>query len=682
MSMNTGGRKVFNAKAPDKGSFPLDHYAIVFTMAQDRLNTEFPMAAEKDKTTEALKTNKPSTTTTERITSTKERTTTSRPTIVPPTRPQGCFYEGTVYPLNSDISRFDDGGNRCHGAYCDDSGQVVMWDGRNCGPSTASMTTTPLTPPYYRTERVVKEGTTRRYMSIFRDPITEYHNDPTEETTIDPTTIRITTPPPIRTHYMATIKFHHEIQNPPCTHPPTYPPTTYPPTAIRHGCYHNGKWYRPGSDISRGFDGRNTCYGAYCDQSGQVIMWDDFRCRTTTPPFITRRPRPYTTKYRTTRPFLPTMTRRFARTTWRPVRYTMRYRTVPVTHPPTTYPPTTYPPTAIRHGCYLDGKWYRPGSDISSGFDGRNWCYGQYCDYRGQVLIWDNFHCSTTTPFTTRRPRPYTTKYRTTRRPFLPTMMRRFSTWRPFRSTMRYRTLPFTHPPTTIRYGCYHDGKWHRPGSDISRGFDGRNWCYGAYCDRRGQVIMWDDWRCSTTSQPTTTPPPPTTAPPSKPTRHCYYRGSWHASNSNIFESSNGNGWCYGRRCSDDGQIVLWDNFSCDKNHGVQVATGGCWYGGHLYPYDAELFRKDRSRCYGGVCQLNGAIDGWKRMGCHKEKQFLGGRLRPSWCKYRGELYPRGSIIFSKSLHKKRGFGWCVGAKCGKNGRIIAWGPQWAPGQC
>ncbi|KXJ28531.1 cytochrome c oxidase assembly protein COX19 [Exaiptasia diaphana] len=25
MAMNTGGRKVFNAKPPDKGSFPLDH---------------------------------------------------------------------------------------------------------------------------------------------------------------------------------------------------------------------------------------------------------------------------------------------------------------------------------------------------------------------------------------------------------------------------------------------------------------------------------------------------------------------------------------------------------------------------------------------------------------------------------------------------------------------------------
>lgn len=25
MAMNTGGRKIFNAKPPDKGSFPLDH---------------------------------------------------------------------------------------------------------------------------------------------------------------------------------------------------------------------------------------------------------------------------------------------------------------------------------------------------------------------------------------------------------------------------------------------------------------------------------------------------------------------------------------------------------------------------------------------------------------------------------------------------------------------------------
>jgi hypothetical protein len=27
--MNTGGRKIFKAKAPDKGSFPLDHDGMV-----------------------------------------------------------------------------------------------------------------------------------------------------------------------------------------------------------------------------------------------------------------------------------------------------------------------------------------------------------------------------------------------------------------------------------------------------------------------------------------------------------------------------------------------------------------------------------------------------------------------------------------------------------------------------
>jgi hypothetical protein len=45
-------------------------------------------------------------------------------------------------------------------------------------------------------------------------------------------------------------------------------------------------------------------------------------------------------------------------------------------------------------------------------------------------------------------------------------------------------------------------------------------------------------------------------------------------------------------------------------------------------------------------------------------------------------LYPRGSIVYSRSLYASRGHGWCVGSKCGKNGRIIAWGPEWAPGYC
>ena len=128
----------------------------------------------------------------------------------------------------------------------------------------------------------------------------------------------------------------------------TVPPTTTTPptTPPQLGCYENGKFYPPGTEMSSGYDeSSNWCYGSYCDKYGQVQHWDNFNCKTTT---------------------------------------------VPTT--------TTTPPTTPQFGCYENGKFYPPGTKISSGYDeSSNWCYGSYCDKYGQVQHWDNFNCKTTT---------------------------------------------------------------------------------------------------------------------------------------------------------------------------------------------------------------------------------------------------------------------------------------------
>ena len=62
-----------------------------------------------------------------------------------------------------------------------------------------------------------------------------------------------------------------------------WPQSTKPP-----GCYDdNGKYYPPGSQISKGEDREsNWCFGSYCSYDGQVLQWDNFNCYptpTTTP---------------------------------------------------------------------------------------------------------------------------------------------------------------------------------------------------------------------------------------------------------------------------------------------------------------------------------------------------------------------------------------------------------------
>jgi len=124
-------------------------------------------------------------------------------------------------------------------------------------------------------------------------------------------------------------------------------------------------------------------------------------------------------------------------------------------------------------GCYVDGTYYRPGSNIDSGNDGQNWCYGRYCDSTGEIVNWDNFDCSTTTERTkTVTAIPHTT-----------------------RASPEVTTVP-TPKPTTKLSGCYVGGRYYEPGSDIDEGNDGQDRCFGRYCTYSGEVAHWDNFSC------------------------------------------------------------------------------------------------------------------------------------------------------------------------------------------
>ena len=263
---------------------------------------------------------------------------------------------------------------------------------------------------------------------------------------------------------------------------PPLPDTTEKPTEV--GCIDlDGKWYPAGSEVSRGSDGNGWCYGLFCSHDGSLTPWDNFNCKpTTTGPATSTTDAPTTT----------------------------------------TAPTPTTVTTPV--GCFQNGIWYEPGSVISQGSNGEGWCYGTYCTDDSQVAALDDWKCK----ITTTGPVSSSSILAPTSTP-IPTTS----------STPSPTTVP---PPL----GCFQNGAWYEPGSEINRASNGEGWCHGLSCDTKGKIVAWDDWNCEDTEV------------------GCIgLDGKWYPAGSEVSRGSDGNGWCYGIYCSHSGGLIAWDDFNC-----------------------------------------------------------------------------------------------------------------------
>ena len=255
------------------------------------------------------------------------------------------------------------------------------------------------------------------------------------------------------------------------------------------GCFVNGEWYPPRSDITRGSDGNGWCYGTYCGEDGQLVAWDDWDCGMT------------------------------------------------LTAASSTQNPSSTPsPQPIHAGCFQDGEWYPPGSEISNGRDGNGWCYGSICSDDSQIVEWNNWNCEskTQTPPTTLGP---------TTVPGL------------IQTTTKSSTIPELETTTIpVPLGCLQNGAWYEPGSEISRESDGEGWCHGISCNSDGKLVAWDDWNCEKTDNFT---------PEESQEQGCYYENEWHPYGS-VFEGSDKRGCKYGAICEMDGKVTRWNEIHCE----------------------------------------------------------------------------------------------------------------------
>ncbi|XP_078347379.1 uncharacterized protein LOC144632577 isoform X2 [Oculina patagonica] len=449
---------------------------------------------------------------------------TTRQPATPGCSPPSCLHESKCYADGQEISQGIDGRGWCYGLLCS-QGQKMAWDNFNCNQTT---TTQPTPRP----------------------------------TTATPT-----------------------------TYTPTFTPTT--PGCPPPSCLYESKCYGDGEEISRGSDGRGWCYGLLCSQ-GVLLAWDNFNCFSTT-----SMEHLITTKQPTTPGCPPPSCLHESKCYadeeeisqgsdgrgWCFGLLCSQGQSV-AWDDFNCGPTTTLPPTTIPSGCYDKGVWYPRGSEISRGTDGKGWCYGKICGDDGQMQYWDNFNCGQTTT-TQLTPRPTT-------------------------------ATPITYTPTytPTRSGCYYNGIWYPPNSDISKGSDGNGWCYGLYCDHDGGVMAWDDWNCgpSTTTETTSTAPTPTPTP-----LGCLQNGIWYPAGSDISRGSDGEGWCYGEYCTHDGKLQLWDDFNCTTTQPTTLPTSlpkGCYYEGKWRSPGIFEDTDVRGCRYGAQCGMDGTVTRWEEFNC------------------------------------------------------------------
>ncbi|CAH1250856.1 COL21A1 [Branchiostoma lanceolatum] len=270
-----------------------------------------------------------------------DTTTPPHPPTTPPL-PPGCEYGGQFYPPGTTIEETPG----CMGSIvlCDDNGQVIIGD--NFGYGCCEFN-----------GQYFEDGET-----ITNDDGVTCHCEGSN--TAEPAPMicvqeETTIPPP-----------------PTWPPPPTAPPL--PPTTVPHayGCEYGGQFYPPDTTIYE----TTACYGsgAFCDEYGQVTIWDNFGygcCE-------------YNGQYYEDG---ETVTQPDGVTCY--CEGSDNAEPAPMICPKTTIPPTwpppPPPPTTIPIGCEYGGQFYPPGATIheTPGCMGG----GVLCDQDGQLLYWDNF---------------------------------------------------------------------------------------------------------------------------------------------------------------------------------------------------------------------------------------------------------------------------------------------------
>ena len=228
--------------------------------------------------------------------------------------------------------------------------------------------------------------------------------------------------------------------------------------------------------------------------------------------------------------------------------------------------------------CLYESKCYADGEEISRRSDGSGACHGLLCSH-GQSVAWDDFNCGQAT------------------------------------ITTRHTTTPV--PATTL--GCLEDGIWYPPGFEISRESDGNGWCYGQYCDQNGQVVAWDDWNCGQMTITETPSSTPSTSPTPTTPLGCLENDVWYPPGSEMSRGTDGEGWCFGAYCTDDGHIQLWDDFNCKTSPPTTLPTTsakGCYYEGKWHPTGIFEGTDARGCRYGAQCGLNGQVTRWEEFDC------------------------------------------------------------------
>lgn len=217
--------------------------------------------------------------------------------------------------------------------------------------------------------------------------------------------------------------------------------------------------------------------------------------------------------------------------------------------------------------------------------------------------------------------------------------------------------------PNTIPFpACEHNGKFYLPGEKFAEGTNGKGWCYGLYCDNDGHAISWDHFECGTSTPPSTdaitTIPPPF---------GCEYDGKLYFPGESFNEGNDEKGWCYGLYCTENGDIIAWDNFDCGPSTQPTTAPP--------FPPTTSKVTTPPQHTSSSLLPTRSEITTPRTTPPHTTFSPTSGQTtptvppQPQGCEYEGKFYPPGAEISRGS----DGHGWCYGLYCNYDGNTVPW---------